>query len=419
MQTHKPRLSARRLWAIRLGMVVVSSLIGLVLADRIVGLVFHTSKRHSLRLPANLSYRHRSGEFDYVFNTNARGLRGPDIPIERPTADTYRIALLGDSFVAGFGVADEDVMTNQLARILSNEGRKDAQVINLGRVGSSTIRELEVYETLGRPYRPDVVVLMFSTGNDLREIVEERDREERDDWRPGGFARRLAYALFPNLYLELAIWKQQGETRRRLGPRSQQELLGTVDRLARQFGADPELARKRYLALPPEARAALEQGTAADTRLLPPCFDPSRLKRAIDPDDRYFRKAWPRVERHLELIRQAVAADGGKLVICVIPDAVQVDEDAYRFVESLGYDVEPEWTSEPSRTERALQRWTNRAGVPYLDLTDELRGSSAALYYPKDGHFNPAGHAKAAEALAEFLAANKLLPGATDGKPAK
>lgn len=406
-------------------MVAVSSFVGLVLADRIVGLVAQTSLRHRLRLVPNLSYRHRSTEFDYVFHSNSRGLRGPEIPVARPP-DTYRIAILGDSFVAGFGVADDDVMTARLAALLAGANGASpekpenssvperVQVINLGRVGTSTIRELEVYETLGRPYRPDVVVLMFGVGNDLREIVGEQDREEIRDWHPEGLVRRVAYALCPNLYLELAIWKQHRETRRRLGPRSEQELLAVVDQLARQHGTDRQLARRRYLGLPPEARTALEQGMANDWQILPPCFDPSRLKRGLDPDDGYFQTAWPRVERHLELLRQAVAADGGQLVVGVIPDAVQVDEDAYRFAESLGYQVEPAWMTRPCRTEQALENWAEKAGVPYLDLTDEFRRSSETLYYPKDGHFNPAGQAKAAEMLARFLSKSGLLP--TRGK---
>jgi hypothetical protein len=43
-------------------------------------------------------------------------------------------------------------------------------------------------------------------------------------------------------------------------------------------------------------------------------------------------------------------------------------------------------------------------------MTDELRNASVELYYPQDGHFNPAGHAKAAQMLARFLSENGLAP---------
>jgi lysophospholipase L1-like esterase len=409
MQSARPKLSGRRLWLIRLLMVAVSSLVGLFLADKIVGLVRHTAERHRLRLAPNLSFRHRSSEFDYVFHSNSRGLRGPEIPLKAP-ADTYRIAVLGDSFVAGLGVADGDVLTVRLAEALSATAAKPIEVINLGRVGTSTIRELDVYETLGRPYHPDVVVLMFYAGNDLLEVVEERDREETRNWRPQGIVRRVAYALFPNLYLELAIWKQHRETIRRLGRRSEQELLAVLDRMTRRYGGDFEEAKRRYLSLPQETRTALERGLLDDWRVLSPCYDPTRLQRSLYPDDRYFNLAWPRVRRHLELLRQAVAADGGKLVVATIPDAVQIDRKAYQFAASLGYHVEPQWLNEESRTQQALRGWAEKAGVPYLDLTDEFRRSAEPLYFPKDGHFNPAGQAKAAQVLAEFLSTNGLLP---------
>jgi hypothetical protein len=164
-------LSWRRKWLPRLALLAVGSLVGLLLADRIVGIAMQSSQRHRLRLPPSVSYRHRSTEFDYVFRTNSRGLRGPEIPLAR-SSDEFRIALLGDSFVAGFGVDDEQLMSAQLQGLLNppppTSGSRSVQVINLGRVGTSTIGELDIYEALGRPYRPDVVVLVYFLGNDLR-----------------------------------------------------------------------------------------------------------------------------------------------------------------------------------------------------------------------------------------------------------
>jgi hypothetical protein len=442
MQDVQVRPSARRRWLSRLALVAASSLLGLYLADKIVGATCQTAQRHLLRLPGHLSYRHHSTEFDYVFHSNSLGLRGPEIPLAL-ARDAYRIAVLGDSFVAGFGVADEQVLTARLAELLRPGNRPNSnaptadldaessahrvasdaplaspkrtaphpvQVINLGGVGTSTIRELDIYELLGRPYYPDVVVLMYFCGNDLREVVEEQDREETRNWHPEGMGRRIAYGLFPNLYLELAIWRQSGETGQRLGPRSEAELLAVLDRLARQSGVNSEEARERYRRLPPGVRNALKQGTLRDWEILPACYDPGRLRTALFPDDRFFERAWPRAARHLELLRQAVLADGGRLVVAAIPASVQVEEASYQFAETIGYEVERQWLTVPSRTQQSLQNWSLSAQVPYLDMTDELRNASVELYYPQDGHFNPAGHAKAAQMLARFLSENGLAP---------
>jgi hypothetical protein len=287
---------------------------------------------------------------------------------------------------------------------------RPVEVINLGRIGSSTIRELELYETLGRRYGPDVVVLMFFVGNDLREILQEQDRDEARRWRPEGIVRRVAYALCPNLYLELALWKLQRDAARRLGPRSQDEVLAALDELAERAGADRRQARQRYLALPADIRSDLEQGLANDWDILTACADPGCLARSLNAEAAYFAAGWPRVERHLNQLREAVAGTGGRLLVVVIPAAVQVDPAAYAYAESLSYEVDPAWLTGEAPVQAALARWSEASGVPVCDPTADFRASTEPLYYPRDGHFNAAGQAAAARAVLDCLREHRLLP---------
>src|SRR5262249_49196629 len=158
-----------------------------------------------LRLYPNRSIRHRTNEFNYMFRTNALGLRGPDVSFSA-RAGVRRIIVLGDSFVAGYGVSDEEILTNQLERLLNEvaaapvrsgsnsdaqRGAGDSepakyQVVNVGRVGTSTIREYDLYERLGRRFHPDLVVLCYYLGNDLAEVVWEKTPAEIAAWRPEG-----------------------------------------------------------------------------------------------------------------------------------------------------------------------------------------------------------------------------------------
>jgi lysophospholipase L1-like esterase len=157
-------------------------MVTLKLADVVVGSVANTRERHLLRLVPGASLRHRSNEFDYVFRTNRLGLRGPDVAFAKP-AGTFRIVVLGDSFVAGYGVPEEHLLTTLLQDRLAMErpaDRKTAgsgfsrvEVVNVGRVGTSTIRELDLYEILGRRFEPDLVILAYYLGNDLAEANAE------------------------------------------------------------------------------------------------------------------------------------------------------------------------------------------------------------------------------------------------------
>src|SRR5207253_9059315 len=106
-----------RLWLGRLLVAVLATVAAIKVSDFAIGWLRHSGERHLLRLPANADFRHRSTEYDYRFVTNALGLRGPLRPFAKP-GGTKRIAVLGDSFVAGFGAADDDIFTAKLETLL-------------------------------------------------------------------------------------------------------------------------------------------------------------------------------------------------------------------------------------------------------------------------------------------------------------
>jgi SGNH hydrolase-like domain, acetyltransferase AlgX len=300
-------------------------------------------------------------------------------------------------------VADDDVFTGRLETPLSAARGSPVEVINVGRNGTSTIRELDLYMLIGRWFSPDIVVLAYFLGNDLREVVEEHDAQELRQWHPQGTARRVAYGLCPNLYLDLALLKMSAAARESSQPRTENEILSALRRECEQNGADFASASAAYSRLPTEVKRGMEQKLLRDHQILVACFDPARLRRSLDPDDAYFQRAWPRTERHLELLRQAITADHAQFVVLILPDAVQVDPAAHQFAAEISYETDSSWLTASCRTQRAVADWCCSTGVPCLDLTDELRRSPEPLYYRQDGHFNPAGHQRTAELLAEFL----------------
>lgn len=381
----------------RLAVAAVSGLVALKVADLGVGAVLRSHERHLLRLTPRATLRHKGREFDYEFRTNALGFRGPDVPFDKPEG-TFRIVVLGDSFVAGYGVADEHVLTVELQERLKSE------VVNVGRVGTSTIRELDLYETFGRRFHPDVVILAYFLGNDLAEVVQEQTRAEVARWRPAGTIRRTGYLFCPNLYLELARYKQSQRQLRDFTPRSDAEVADDIRAEAIARGRDPGAAAELYQSLSDTIRGEVAAGLLSEQRVIDSCVEPDRLVRSLDPDDVTFDHAWQRTRSHLDLLEQAVRQDGATLVLVAIPAPVQVDRRSLEFHRELGYVVREDWLGERQpRAAKALEDWANSAGVAYLDLTDVLRESDEPLYFIEDVHFNPAGNARAAEEIAAFL----------------
>jgi lysophospholipase L1-like esterase len=86
-------------------------------------------------------------------------MRGPIVPYEKP-AGTFRILLLGDSFVDAYTEELGDRVSDVLQRNLG-AGGLNVEVVPMGTGGYSTDQELLWLRAEGLRYDPDVVVLMF------------------------------------------------------------------------------------------------------------------------------------------------------------------------------------------------------------------------------------------------------------------
>ena len=364
-------------------------------ADWLLGVLAETRLRHLLRLEPGVEVLHHSGEFDYVFRTNVLGFRGRLISESKP-AGHRRLLVLGDSFVAGVGVTDESVFTERLANAWAGQ-RID--VVNVGRAGTSTIRELTLYREIGRRFDPDVVLLVYYLGNDLAEVVEEETDSELLDWRPDGGVRQLAYFWCPNIYLELAMQKRRSSAGAAAGRRSESEVADWIRAEAASGGVDADLAEGRYRRLPASIRRLAEAGELPGYRYLQACLDPGRFRNSLDPDDQFARRAWSRTRDHLEILRELIEGRGGTLMLAVIPDASQVSSAALEFNRELGFEVDDGWLTRPGRTAELLSEWAELSGVGLLDLRPVLLETDSDSFFVQDGHCTSEGHRAIARAI--------------------
>lgn len=124
------------------------------------------ARGYALR-PGAAGWYRKEGEA-YI-RINSDGLRDREHSITKPP-DTFRIAVLGDSYPEALAVSQEEafwsVMERQLQECSGFAGKK-AEVINFGVSGYGTAQELLTLREEVWKYSPDVVVLAMTTNNDI------------------------------------------------------------------------------------------------------------------------------------------------------------------------------------------------------------------------------------------------------------
>jgi hypothetical protein len=102
---------------------------------------------------------------------NSLGFRDREHPIAKPP-DTFRIAILGDSFAEAFQVPLDKTFWSVIEQRLQQcprTAKANVEVMNFGVSGFSTARELILLQKRVWQYSPDIVVLLVTVANDIRD----------------------------------------------------------------------------------------------------------------------------------------------------------------------------------------------------------------------------------------------------------
>jgi lysophospholipase L1-like esterase len=125
---------------------------------------FHCGARH---VPNFRGWHTKEGRV--WVEINSHGFRDRERTLTKPP-NTYRIAVLGDSFAEAFQVQLDkpfwSVMERQLAERWQSHGQR-VEVLNFGVSGYGTAQQLEMLRHYVWDYQPDLVLLQFLASNDV------------------------------------------------------------------------------------------------------------------------------------------------------------------------------------------------------------------------------------------------------------
>lgn len=178
-------LTGTRKWLAQIILLVVSLAIALLLCEVAVRLFAEPfimprwveNAPYGIRKPiANIRGFIVTPHYRHGMSTNSKGFRGTrEYAIPKPP-DVFRIVVLGDSVVNGFGVEDEQTFSAVLEKMLSSQ--RPTEVLNLGVAGFGNAEELVQLENVGLEQQPDMVVLGYFVNDHFENLTSDLYRLE-------------------------------------------------------------------------------------------------------------------------------------------------------------------------------------------------------------------------------------------------
>lgn len=337
------------------------------------------------RLRSGFEGWQRSEGAAYV-KINSRGLRDREHSLGKP-AGTYRIAVLGDSYAEALQVDAEEAFWSLLPARLERCGfqhGKAIETLNFGVSGYGTAQQLLTLRHRAGAYQPDLVVLAFFPGNDVRNNsrVLEANRH-RPFFLLSGGALKLDVSFLGDPAYRAA--------RRLAAQRAWLQDLRLYQLLRRARAGGVRLGDNAPVA------AAIAAGDRAP-RLAERGLDENALR---PPPDRAWEEAWTLTEKLLLAVQQEALSQGAGFLVAVVSTPGSVYPDAAmraRYAAALG----PEALFYP---ERRIERLGERHGFAVVVLGPDMqRHADATGTYLHGfangrlgfGHWNQTGHALAA-----------------------
>ena len=379
---------------------IVVVLLMLELALRVAGVSFPTFYEEDAELGGKLrpgAEGRFHGEGGSWTRINSDGMRDREHAPAKPPG-TVRIAVLGDSFAEALPVEQDKafwaVMERELARAVPG---KKIEALNFGVSGYGTGQELIMLRRHVWKYQPDIVLLAFFTGNDVRNNSRALNRDPAVPYFAYQGDRLVEDESFRESLRSLKLSPRALAVSNFLaGVRNHSRLVQVVSE------ARAGMARRATVKAADDMAAA--EKTAVEGGEV-------GLDNAVysEPRDAEWKDAWRVTEGLIAAMRDEVRAGGARFWVVTLSTGIQVHPDAAvrsAFMKRLGI-------ANLYYPDERIRAFAEQRGIPVITLAP-LMASYAESHHvllhgfrnavPGFGHWNETGNRVAGERIAARLA---------------
>jgi hypothetical protein len=319
---------------------------------------------------------------DAHIRTNYEGFPSDEHSIEA-APDTFRMAVMGNSFAEGFDVVYEKKMTSLMKELLPEtyDGRH-IEIMNFAVGGYSIAEQLLMYREFVQKYNPDLVVLSSYVGWDFSTNV--RFVPKRKLILEGKFED-----ITPETMLEAR--KEFDDTQRNLKTKLVEELqiLRHAITVIRENDTLYEIAIRLGLLNRPFTEEAADYLVS--------------VWGYMDPDSGEHMEIMEFTADVIARLAELVEADGAKFAFTLIPSYWQIHDT---YIDELKTRAIPLDLRLPNRV--IVKR--NQGKFPILDYSDRfsqaINEENIPVFVNDIGHFTEEGNRLAAEETVRFLREN-------------
>ncbi len=327
---------------------------------------------------------------NHAVTQNRYGCRGTEY--DQTKSDRRRVLVLGDSFVWGFGVENDEIFTS----VMEDASGNTLEVVNCGVSGYGNDQDFLYWREHGYKWQPDEVVLVITPYTDIVDNL---------------FGKRYGYAkpqFVPVVPSDAPAgtpptWQLTNVPVPHLGKFGDEAKTRSGITTAR--GLPLGLGRLRLAKMLVNAAATNEslRRKMEDDGLIPrrlPGYDWEYPLFEAQPTVQA-RQGWQLMFALVEMLKTDVEARGATLTVVIVPSISQVYPELWaRFVAARkSGSGSPLHRENPNRL---ITGWCEANGVRVVDLLPALREAgrhNSFLYFPYNLHWTAAGHRIVAEEL--------------------